>query len=63
MARKTNDVHLSNAEWQEIYYSLESKVNAIKAGYYGPENKRGEDKRWIGDINSIMEKIASQVDV
>ncbi len=47
----------------EIYYALESKAMAIKAGQMGPEERRGEDKRWIRSLKEIMAKISNEVDV
>lgn len=53
----------SREEWTEIYYALGTKVKLIKDGYFGPEEKRGENKRWIGDLNEMMGRISEEVDV
>lgn len=50
-------------QWGEIYYALETKAKMIKNGGYGPEEKRGENKRWIEDLTEIMDRISSEVDV
>ena len=50
-------------QWGEIYYALETKAKMIKDGQYGPEEKRGENKRWIEDLNEIMDRISGEVDV
>lgn len=47
----------------EIYYALETKVDLIKKGYFGPEEKRGENKRWIEDLEEMMAVISDEVDV
>lgn len=56
-------IDLLNDDWIEIYYALEATARRIKNGDYGPEEKRGENKRWIEHLNSIMEQISSKVDV
>lgn len=50
-------------QWGEIYYALESKVKGIKDGAFGPEEKRGDNKRWIEDLTEMMERISDEVDV
>lgn len=50
-------------QWVEIYYAIEDKARRIKAGEYGPEEKRGDNKRWIEDLQEIMHRIASEVEV
>ena len=59
----STNIDLSNDDWSEIYYALEDKAKAIKDGVYGPEEKRGDNKRWIENLNEIMETISSKVDV
>ncbi len=53
----------TTTQLEEIYYALETKVKMIKNGDYGPEDKRGEDKRWIEDLEEIMGRISGEVDV
>jgi hypothetical protein len=53
----------TDEEWAEIYYALEGKAKLIKDGFYGPEEKRGENKRWIEQLNEIMVRISDEVDV
>jgi hypothetical protein len=50
-------------QWVEIYYALEDKARRIKNGEYGPEEKRGDNKRWIEDFEEIMARISDEVDV
>lgn len=54
---------LPRKDWEEIYYALESKVKAIQAGTYGPEDQPGQDRKWIAHMKSIMKKIERQVEV
>lgn len=62
MAKSTN-VPLTHDEWIEVYYALESKVMAIKAGHMGPEEKRGDNKAWIEALEDIKTKISDRVSV
>jgi hypothetical protein len=50
-------VKLTKADWQEIYYALQTKAIAIASGLYGSEDKLGQDQRWIRDLRRIMSKI------
>ena len=50
-------------QWGEIYYALESKVQGIKAGAFGPEEKRGDNKRWVEDLEEMMTRISDDLDV
>jgi hypothetical protein len=47
-------IAFKKSDWEEIYYALESKVNAIERGYYGPEENPGEDEDWIEHIRELM---------
>lgn len=53
----------TQTQLEEIFYALETKVDLIKKGYFGPEDKRGDDKRWIEDLEEIMTLISDEVDV
>lgn len=48
-------VKLTQEDWVEIYYALESKMEEIRAGEYGDttESKRA----WVKHLKSIMEKV------
>ena len=50
-------VALTRSDWSEIYYALDSKEKAIKAGKYGPEDVKGQDTKWRRHLKSIMAKI------
>ena len=50
-------------QWAEIYYALDTKTHLIKDGFYGPEEKRGANKRWIEDIQELLTRISDKVDV
>lgn len=56
-------ISLTKEQWGEIYYALDTKARLIKDGFYGPEEKRGANKRWIEDIQEIMTRISDKVDV
>ncbi len=51
------NVDLTDDQWQEVYYALGDKVEMIKKGHYGPEDRKGENRRWMRDIREIMEEI------
>lgn len=56
-------VPLSRRDWEEIFYALETKAKLVKDGYYGPEDKPGEDGEWISHMKAIMRKIDKRVSV
>lgn len=56
-------IDLTKAQWVEVYYAMSAQVNAIKKGFYGPQDKRGADKHWIEDLKEIMEQIQGETDV
>ncbi len=45
---------LTEADWTEIYYALQTKVAMVERGQYGPD-LRGQD--WPAHLRSILEKI------
>ena len=51
-------MNLSDEDWIEIYYALESKAIAIEHGAYA-DDKRGK-KRWIRHLREIMNKIGTE---
>lgn len=56
-------IAFNKREMEEIYYALESKVKAVQNGDYAPEDKPGDDQRWIADMKRIMKKIERHYDV
>jgi hypothetical protein len=62
MARSIT-VTMAQADWEEAYYALETKVKGIEAGNYGPEDNPGDDEKWIRHLKAIMRKIEKQVEV
>ena len=56
-------ISLTKEQWAEIYYALDTKAHLIKDGFFGPEEKRGQNKRWIEDMKEIMTTISNKVDV
>jgi hypothetical protein len=59
----STSIDLTDAQWGEIYYALGSKMEMIKKGYMGPEEKRGANKRWVEDLEEIMTRISDEVRV
>lgn len=57
MAKKQSGIILTESDWGEIYYALESKRLGINRGYYGPEDQPGDDEKWVDHLDSIEEKI------
>lgn len=56
-------ISLTKEQWIEIYYALDTKANLIKDGFYGPQQKRGDNKRFIEDLREIMTRISDKVEV
>lgn len=56
-------ITLPREDLEEIYYALESKIKAVEAGFYRPEDEPGDDRAWIGHMKRIMKKIEREVDV
>ena len=48
---------LTNEDWVEIYYALETKVWGLIMGDYGPEDSPGDTKRWVLHLKEIQGKI------
>lgn len=54
---------LPREDWEEMYYALESKIKAVQAGDYAPEDDPGDDQKWIAHMKRIMKRIERSVDV
>ena len=49
-------INLTQEDWCEIYYALETKSLALRQGKYGPEDEPGQDAEWIAHIKTIIQK-------
>lgn len=47
-------IYLSKADWEEIYYALESKMKGVFKGEYGTGRSK---RKWVKHLKSIMETI------
>ena len=47
---------LSEEDWNEIYYALETKLGMIKNGYYA-SGRKGDNQTWMSHLRSIIHKI------
>lgn len=50
-------VRLTQKDWAEIYYALETKSQALRQGKYGPEDKALQDAKWIAHIEAVKQRI------
>ena len=55
-----NTVKLEMEDWVEIVEALGSKIHLIQSGQLGPEDRRGDDKKWIAHLRRIIRKIECQ---
>jgi len=44
-------------DWIEIIEALGSKIRQIQSGQLGPEDRPGDDKKWIAHLRRIIRKI------
>lgn len=51
---------LSKEDWAEIYYALESKLNAVKVGSYGGSDRDLKIKDWVDHLTRIIETIGPE---
>lgn len=51
-------LRLSEAEWAELYYAVESKRQAVRIGYYG--GARAGNERWAGQLRRITQVLERQ---
>lgn len=52
-------VKLSKADWEEIYYALQTKKQAVQSGAMGAEDRPGADKAWEKHLDHILSRIGS----
>jgi hypothetical protein len=52
-------ITLTREDWEEVYYALRSKREAIREGAYGPEDRPGEDEKWATRLNVLMKRIGT----
>lgn len=45
------------ADWIEIIEALGSKIRQIQSGQLGPEDRLGDDKKWIAHLRRIIRQI------
>ncbi len=50
-------VRLSEEDWAEIYYALDTKSSLLRQARFGTEMEPGQDARWIAHLKRIMRKI------
>lgn len=53
MGFRTEAIHLTNAQWTEVYYAVQDKRVRVERGDYGPEEQVGADAAWAGDLLAI----------
>ncbi len=52
---------LSTDDWVEIAEALGTKAHRIQKGDYGPEEKMGEDNRWVSHLMRIKTRIEAHL--
>lgn len=52
-----NTIKFKVDDWVEIVEALGSKIGMIESGQLGPEDRRGQDKKWIAHLRRIIRKI------
>lgn len=50
-------INLTQEDWAEIYYALETKSLAIRQGRYNPEDSLGQNVAWAAHLDALLEKI------
>lgn len=53
MKAKKKALKFTHEDWVEIDCALGTKMWAIEDGVYDPECSRGENKRWVKDLQRI----------
>ena len=51
------NIKITRDDWVEIVEALGSKIHMIQSGQLGPEDRRGDDKKWIAHLRRIIRKI------
>jgi len=50
-------VTLTEHDWEEIYYALDTKFRAIHRGKYGDEDEPGDHRNWADHLERIMNAV------
>lgn len=50
-------IRLTQEDWTEIYYALETKLLALRHGEYGREFEPGQDAKWIAHLETVKRAI------
>lgn len=50
-------MRFTESDWVEIVEALGSKIRQIETGQLGPEDRPGDDKKWIAHLRKIIRKI------
>jgi hypothetical protein len=50
-------INLTQEDWAEIYYALETKSLVIRQGRYDPADSPGQNIAWIAHLDALLEKI------
>lgn len=50
-------ISLTQEDWAEIYYALETKSLALRRGEYRPEDRPSQDAEWIAHIEAVKQAI------
>ena len=48
---------LTEMDWSEIYYALDSKAQQVEEGELGPELNKDLNDQWLDRLRGIMERI------
>jgi len=54
MVDRQQPIYLSKADWEEIFYALESKMKGVSNGEYGTGTSK---RKWVNHLKSIMATI------
>lgn len=57
MNKQTVDIAFDLNELVELDEALATKLNYIDTGRFGPEERPGEDRRWMDDLKAIKAKV------
>jgi len=55
--KRTKRSDLTVCDWEEISAAIWTKRIALRQGRYGPDETKGDTKRWIKHLSEILEKI------
>ena len=59
MALVKLELEMSEEEWAELAYALETKAKRVADGEYGPEHIPGANKAWAACLDGIYVKVTS----